>query len=457
MRPGNIQLTRQADVRHEELDHVPTDILAQRLTTDVPPERTAARLRALWEQRATLARSVTVGLVLSILLAFLIPKRYTSTARLMPPDEQSGAGLAMLAALGKGAGGALSTLGSSLLGLKSTSDMFVGVLQSRTVEDDIISKFGLLHVYHDRYPQDARKDLEKLTDISVDRKSGIITIQVTDKDPKRAAGIGQEYVTDLNRLVNQLTTSSAHRERVFLEQRLDQVKISLESAEKQFSEFASKNTAIDIPEQGKAMIGAAASLEGQLIASQTELESLRQIYTDNNVRIRAMQARVDEIHRQMQKLGGGSSASAAANNLESSQEMYPSIRELPVLGVTYADLYRSTKVQEAIFETLTQEYELAKVEEAKEIPVVKVLDFPNVPEKKSFPPRLVIIFLGTLSALCLGTGWIFGKEVWQQMDLHDPRKVLAQEVYSTIRARFPKFASNGRSTLSERSDGDPDL
>lgn len=454
MRPVNVQLTRQADVRDEELDHVPTDILPQRLTPDLPPERTAARLRALWEQRKTLARSVTVGLVLSILFAFLIPKRYTSTARLMPPDEQSGAGLAMLAALGKGGGGALSTLGSSLLGLKSTSDMFVGVLQSRTVEDDIISKFNLLHVYHDRYPQDARKDLEKLTDISVDRKSGIITIQVTDKDPKRAAEIGQEYVTDLNRLVNQLTTSSAHRERVFLEQRLDQVKTSLEAAEKEFSEFASKNTAINIPEQGKAMIGAAASLEGQLIASQTELESLKQIYTDNNVRVRAVQARVDEIHRQMQKLGG--SSASGTSNLGSSQEMYPSIRELPVLGVTYADLYRATKVQEAIFETLTQEYELAKVEEAKEIPVVKVLDFPNVPEKKSFPPRLVIICLGTVFALSLGIAWSFGKQLWEQTDSRDPRKVLAQEVYSTIRGRLPKFASNGQSPRAERSDGDPD-
>jgi hypothetical protein len=111
--------------------------------------------------------------------------------------------------------------------------------------------------------------------------------------------------------------------------------------------------------------------------------------------------------------------------------------------VTYADLYRRTRVQEAVFETLTKEYELAKVQEAKEIPTVKVLDQPNIPEKKSFPPRLVIMLLGTTFAVAMAITWVFGKMAWDQTDLNDPGKALAQEVLGTVRARLPRFSRNG--------------
>jgi hypothetical protein len=107
-------------------------------------------------------------------------------------------------------------------------------------------------------------------------------------------------------------------------------------------------------------------------------------------------------------------------------------------------------VQEAVFETLTKEYELAKVQEAKEIPTVKVLDPPDVPDKKSFPPRRLVVLLGTVFALAMGTAWIFGRASWQQIDLADPRKAFAQEVLSTVKASLPKFAQNGSGTHSQK-------
>jgi hypothetical protein len=160
--------------------------------------------------------------------------------------------------------------------------------------------------------------------------------------------MAQEYVEELNSIVTQLNTSSAHRERIFLEERLAQVKQDLEAAEKRFSEYASKNTAIDIQAQGKAMIEAAATLEGQLIAARTELESMKQVYTGDNVRVRATQARVDELQRELQRLGGKYDVGTVATP-ENDKSMYPSIRELPLLGVSYADLYRTTKVQDMTF------------------------------------------------------------------------------------------------------------
>jgi capsule polysaccharide export protein KpsE/RkpR len=360
----------------------------------------------------------------------------------MPPDNQSTSGLATAVAAMSGGNSGLAGIAGDALGLKSSSDIFVGILSSRTVQDKLIQQFDLKKLYRDQRMEDARKDLADHTGFSIDRKSQIITINVTDHDPKRAAATAQAYVEELNRLVAELSTSSARRERIFLEERLQAVNKDLESAEKEFSQFSSRNSAIDIKEQGKAMVEAAATLQGQLIAAESELEGLKQIYTDNNVRVRSVKARMNELKHQLEKLGGkGEDAAAPPDQQQAS--LYPSIRKLPLLGVTYADLYRRTRVQEAVFESLTKEYELAKVQEVKEIPTVKVLDPPNIPDKKSFPPRLLVIFLGTAVGWAVAILWVFGKTSWQEADSSDPRKVFAQEVFTTVKGSLPKFARNG--------------
>jgi uncharacterized protein involved in exopolysaccharide biosynthesis len=411
-------------------------------------------LQLLWERRRLLARAVIFGFLVSALLAFLIPARYESTGRLMPPDSSQSGGLAMAAAALSGGPAGLGGIASGMLGLKSTSDIFVGILSSRTVQDNLIRQFDLKKIYGDSRMEDARRDLAERTGISVDRKSQIISLTVTDHDPKRAAALGEAYVAELNRLVAELSTSSARRERIFLEERLKAVSADLEAAEKDFSQFSSKNTAIDIKEQGKAMVEAAATLQGQYIAAQSELEGLKQVYTDNNVRVRSVRARIAELKRQLEKLGGkGEDASEPSD--QQANFLYPSIRKLPLLGVTYADLYRRTRVEEAVYESLTKEYELAKVQEVKEIPTVKVLDSPNIPERKSFPPRLLIAFLGMTLAFAGATTWVFGKKAWDETDANDERKALALEVFTTVKAHIPRFSRNGSGSHTG-SEGFPD-
>jgi capsule polysaccharide export protein KpsE/RkpR len=456
------QSTVQGMVAKDEVVFAHRDdetLIAEELDYQERHERTIARLRLLWSRRAFLFRITAWGIVLSTLIAFLIPSRYVSTARLMPPDNASSSGLAMVAATLTGGGGrtGLSGIASDLLGLKSTSDTFAGILSSRTAEDALIEKFNLRKVYWDRRMEDARKDLEDHTDISVDRKTQIVTIKVTDHDPQRAQAMGDAYVEELNNLVATLSTSSARRERIFLEGRLQGVTQDLEAVEKDFSQFASKNTAINIPEQGRAMLGAVSSLQGQLIATQSELEGLKQIYTDSNVRVRSLTAKVAELHHQLENLAGENNGGSDALG-EQGESLYPSIRQLPLLGVTYADLYRRTRVQEAIFETLTQEYEMAKVEEAKEIPTVKVLDPADVPGKKSFPPRLLFISLGTILALSVGTMIVFGRARWENTDAADPGKLLAQEVFSTAKARLTRIvpSKNGSGPSAANVSGPPD-
>jgi capsule polysaccharide export protein KpsE/RkpR len=413
--------------------------------TETSDEKSLASLWLIWAHRRFLLRLVWYALIASTVVAFLIPARYQSTTRLMPPDNQSASGLATaLAAMSGGSGGALSGIAGDFLGLagKNTSELFVGILESRTAQDKLIQQFELQKLYGDRRMTDARKDLADHTSISVDRKTQIITIDVTDRDAKRAAAMGDAYIAELNRLVAELSTSSARRERIFLEERLQAVNRDLELAEKEFSQFSSKNTAIDIKEQGKAMLEAAATLQGELIAAQSELEGLRQIYSDNNVRVRSVRARIAELRGQLEKIGGKGEEESSTSGQEQ-ESLYPSIRKLPLLGVSYADLYRRTKVQEAVFETLTKEYELAKVQEAKEIPTVKVLDPPNIPDKRSFPPRFLVIFMGTSVACAMGIAWVLTKSAWEVADPADPRKIFAQEVFTTVRARVPDFARNG--------------
>jgi uncharacterized protein involved in exopolysaccharide biosynthesis len=405
----------------------------------------AERLRLLWGRRGFFLRAAGIGLIVSTLIAFLMPNYYTSTTQLMPPDEQSTAGLAMMGAMmSRAQGGSLSTVVGNLLGLKTTGALFITILRSQTAQENLIQKFDLRKVYGIRRVSDARLKLDDRTSVSEDHKSGVITVEVTDRSAQRAAALAGAYVDQLNSLIVELSTSSAHRERVFLEGRLNEVKQDLEAAEKEFSQFSSKNTAINISEQAKAMVQAAAILQGQLIAAQSELTGLQQIYSDSNVRVRVAEAGVKELEKKLNEIGAAGTEGESQND----NSLFPSIRKLPLLGVAYADLYRRTKVDEAIFEALTQQYELAKVEEAKTIPSVKVLDVAKVPEKKSFPPRLVIMFLGSFLAVAISVSWVLASARWDEVEPHDPRKIFFKEIAETWKTQLPWTTQTGNGTRS---------
>ena len=202
------------------------------------------------------------------------------------------------------------------------------------------------------------------------------------------------------------------------------------------------------------MLDAAGAIAGEMIAAQSQLEGLRQIYTDNNPRVRSLNARVGELRKQLEKLGGtqAKTANGTAPSVgqpgdplsdQASGLPYPTIKSLPLLGAKYAEYYRRAKIQETVYEMLTGQYELAKVQEAKETPSVKVLDPARIPEKKSFPPRLVIMFLGTFLVCAMSVVWVLGSARWEEVDPQDPRKVLVQEVAGSLKAGMPWASRNG--------------
>lgn len=425
------------------------------------PPNWVVNARVLWEHRRTLARATMIALLASVAVAFLIPKRYTSTGRIMPP-ENSGTGSAVLAAL---AGrslpelGGLSALAGGLLGGRNTSALFVDLLRSGTVSGRLVDRFHLQQTWHKRYRSDAAKYLARHTTIAADKMSGVITVEVVDSDPRRVRDLAQAYLDELNVLVNRTNTSSARQERIFIEHRLQGVEADLERAQRDLSQFASTHTTIDLPEQTRAMVEAAARLQAEQIVQQSEVDSLRQIYGNANVRVRAADARVADLRKELIKMSGTSaplppgdpvSAGADSPAREISGEVYPPLRQLPRLGVPYADLYRRLRVQESVYELLTQQYEIARVEEARDVPVVNVIDTPGIPDKKSFPPRIIVAVLLTVVALGATVTFILFRHRWELLDPAEPRRVLAQDVATTLRRSLRRHPA-GSADSGERA------
>jgi capsule polysaccharide export protein KpsE/RkpR len=406
----------------------------------------AARALLLWQHRHVLARVAAISLVVSLGISFAIPKQYKSSTSIMPPEQQ-GSGAMLLAALSSHTGGlgALGGLAGGLLGGHTSTELFIDLLHSGSVSDHLIDRFNLQNVYGKKYRIDTAKRLARHTKITEDKKSGVITIEVEDTDRVRARDLAQGYLDELNNLVLRTNTSSAHRERVFVEKRLQTVQADLEKAQLELSEFSSKNSTIDIKEQTRAMVDAGARVQAELMIEQSGLESLRQIYGDGNVRVRETEARIASLKGELARMTGSSAPLVAevqdvtATNRGDSDnkgELYPPLRQLPRLAVPYADLYRNVRVQETLYELLTQQYEMARIEEAKDIPAVSVIDAPGIAEKKSFPPRLLLSLLLTFLSFAIASSVILFRSHWSTVDISDPRKTLAAEVIPVLRRRI---------------------
>ncbi len=423
---------------------VPASIVPAFEHGEQTPEHWAVRAMLLWKHRRMLARVTIIAFIVGLTFAFLIPKRYKSSGSIMPPDQQS-SGAMMLAALTSrsGALGGLGSLAGGLLGAHTTTALFVNLLHSGTVSGHLIDRFHLQQLYRNRYRIDTAKRLAHRTTVTEDKKSGVITVEVEDEDPVRARDLAQAYLDELNKLVTQTSTSTAHQERVFIEGRLHSVAADLERAQLDLSEFSSRNSTVDIKEQTRAMVDAGARIQGELLVAQSGLESLRQIYGDGNVRVHETEARIASLQRDLEKMTGSSApliakaapGSGGQSDFEDKGELYPPLRQLPRLAVPYADLYRRVRVQETVYELLTQQYEMARIEEAKDVPVVSVIDSPGIPEKKSFPPRLLLALGLTFFVFATTAALILIRDYWSRVDPGHPGKILATEVLLAVRKR----------------------
>ena len=378
----------------------------------------------LWGHRWLLAIFTLCGAVLFSLISLAIPNRYQSSVELMPPDPTHSILTTMLGTREASGVG----VASSILGVRSPNAPFFGMLDSRTAQDDIIDRFDLRHIYKVKTMDQARQVLTKCTTISEDKVSMNLSVVVVDKSPTRARDIAAAYVDELNKLVSAESTSSARTERVFLENQLASLKKAMDVDSHDLATFSSRNVAFDSATQMTATLDSVAKVQEDLSLAESELSAARAIYSDDNSHVRSLKARVDQLEKQMEQARGqqlGQATSLAPD------QIFPTVRQLPLLGETYADLYRRVKTDETVYDLLTRQYELAKVEEAMAIPTVKVLDPPNLPERKYFPPRTLITVLGALVSFMFGLVWIAGR-AWYLSGAGSPARDFVDRVSRDI-------------------------
>jgi len=396
-------------------------------------------LSILWAHRRRLMRILVAAFLVSLLLSLVIPKTYVSQVRIMPPESAGGSSSLFTALAGRVLGGdSLGSLAASLLGSHNTGFLFVDLLRSTSISNRLIDRFQLQSVYHKRYRVDAAKVLARRTSIAQDKKSGVLTVKVSDTDPARARDMAQAYVDELNALVSRTSNSSAHQERLFIEKRLRSVKNDLERAQQEMSEFSSTHAAIDLKEQARATVESQAKVQGALIVAQSELDSLRQLYGDGNVRVRETVARIAGLKQELEKMGGSSSPLSAKQKDndtvdQASSASYLPLRQVPRLAVPFANLYRELHVQETVYDLLTQQYEFVRIQEVKDIPALSVIDAPEIPEKKSFPPRALMTLGLTIVTVLFACFGLICHHYWQLIDATDPRKRFALEVIESMK------------------------
>ena len=329
---------------------------------------------------------------------FIMTKTYESKASILAPKESGGAGAGLAAALA--ASGAGQSLGNILPPTGSNRDIFVAILKSRTMGQDLVERFNLKEYHKAKYTEDAVKRLQGATDISVS-KEGAISITVEDKDPKLAADIANSYVTNLDRLFAKLGTTNASRQRAFIAERLDKTEKALRQGEEALRRFQENNKAIVMQEQARGAIEEAGKLKGQIVVAEAVLEFQRSFSTENNPQVVAQKRQIQELKRQLAQMQYGQGMELppeSANPGEPRREFQVPFSKVPGVGMELVRLMREVKVQETVFTLLTAQFEQAKINEARDMPTVQLLDKAVPPERKSKPSvRLNMAIAGALS------------------------------------------------------------
>lgn len=346
--------------------------------------------RILMRWRKLIGCIVVISFIGSLIISLLLPKIYASTTSLLPPQQegtlQSGMAAAQFA-------GTLGVLGGGFLGMKSPADLWIGILKSETIRDAVIVRFNLVEVFGVKTLEEARNVLIQRVKITKS-KEDIISITVEDKDPKRAAGLATAFVEELDKFNKNIVMTSGGRMRAFVEKRLTEAQEGLSRTEEAVKDFQNKNSAVKLDDQSKAIIEAIGTLKGQLMAKEVELQTFLSYATPNNPRSEILKAEIGELRQGLREMEEGK-----RGNHPSPKSIFIPTARIPDLLLQYARLLRDAKIQLTLYELMTQQYEMARIQEAKDSPTVQVLDVAKVSEKKIKPKRKQIVLLSIFSSM----------------------------------------------------------
>ncbi|AAR35232.1 lipopolysaccharide biosynthesis protein [Geobacter sulfurreducens] len=360
-----------------------------------------------------------LAFVLSLVISISLPNVYKATTRILPPQQDSGLLGLMLGQAGSFGG--VGPLATDLLGKANPADMYVSIMTSEAISDKIIDKFNLMKVYNEKYRIDAYKVLDNNIDILAGKKDGIITISVEDEDPQRAANIANAYVNELSNLLVQLNSKESAQNRVFYEERLAKAKVDLARSEDNLKQFQTKYKVVSVADQAQAAISNIAQLNAQLIAQEIQLSNLRKQFTEDSLEVKNVKSTINGLRNQISRIESREAGGAI-----------PNMGLIPELGQQYFRLMREFKVQEAIVDLLTKQFESAKLGELKDSYYVQIIQTARVPDKKSKPKRSMIVAMSTVIT--------FGFGILSVIIMHMLSKLPSNElvVWNRIKSRVVK-------------------
>ena len=305
-------------------------------------------------------------------LSYLIAPTFTATTRFMPPNQQQSSAAMMVQSLG-----ALGGLASAATGLKNPNDQFVAFLRSEAIANSLMDQFELAKRYKAELRVDARTRLASLSTISAG-KDGLITINVDDEEPAFAAKLANAYVDELGKMLRRLAVTEAQQRRVFFEAQLAQAKDKLVAAELALKASGVNSSALK--SSPEVAVKAVAELQAQITAQEIKLGSMRGYLTESAPDFKQAQNELGALRAQLSK--AERSTSTPTNSADAD----------------YVARYRDFKYHETLFELFSKQFELAKVDEAREGAVIQVVDVASPPERKSKPKKAQIAMLTTLAS-----------------------------------------------------------
>lgn len=334
-------------------------------------------------------------------IAFILPPVYTSTVSFIPPNLSSSNSMASALA------GQFSALGGGELvgGVRNPGDSYAGILQSRSIASDLVKRFDLMHAYGAKKESLAEKVLSSNTTVSVDPKSSIVTVSVTDKSAMLAHDIANGYMAALQETDGRLALSDASQRRLFFGQQLEREKDNLENAEVELKKSEERSGLIAPTGQTESEIRTIADTHAQIGLRQVQLAALRQSATERNPDVIRLESEIDDLQNQLARLQSGNGRGTNAPIPTS---------KVPEFQLDYVRKEREVKYHETLFDLLSRQYEAARLDEAREAPVVQVLDPASYPDSKSSPKRALLMFGGLLLGLILGSIWVLAREPLRQ-------------------------------------------
>ncbi|KAB0671051.1 lipopolysaccharide biosynthesis protein [Oryzomonas sagensis] len=374
-------------------------------------------LQVVARRKSVIIKICTAAVIIAVCYSLALKNIYTASAKILPPQKESGGGLSALLSQA----GGLASLAGGMGGLGGSTDLYLGILKSRSVADSVIKRLNLQKEFEAKSIDETRKKLEGAVKFKAG-KDGIISIDAESRDPQKAAQLANTFVAELGRRSVELNLSKAGAERVFLEKRLEVVKQDLRNAENDMKAFQEKYKTFKADSQATAAIEGIARLKAEIITKEGQLATLRNSMTDESSEVKALQAGISRLKSQLGSMSGSGGT-----------DVIPAVGNIPALGVEYVRKMRELKTQEAIFEQLTKQYEVAKISEAKDSSSVQVLDEAVAPLKKSKPKRSMIVILAAVTAFFASIFVVFIQEYLSKLSPEDA--VIIRDIRNSLRFR----------------------